>query len=254
MTNQSIAWSSDKDLYGTTQYKRDQVVPPPNWRERIPEYNDNFPFPDLHEDEAFQVWMRTAGLPTFSKLALRNDDDVMESGRYVIEIFDCEYMSWQRSPTTRFKLTHVLLDFPVLVYDGTKSILISTRTVMGGRNPFLGIAYIVVGGLCLILGTVFTATQLIKPRYALHAHAFEEQRTDVADNNTGSLAITVIYPGTRINRLPPLPVERPGLVRRQLDRLPPISPKVVCSLLRQAYGVSGVHRRSGLASGYEGNG
>ena len=93
MSNKDIAWSSDKDLYGTTKYTMDQVVPPPNWRERMPEYNDNFPFPDLHDDEAFQVWMRTAGLPTFSKLALRNDDDVMESGRYVIEIYDCKYMS-----------------------------------------------------------------------------------------------------------------------------------------------------------------
>lgn len=56
------------------------------------------------------------------------------------------------------------LDFPVNLYDGTKSILISTRTVMGGKNPFLGIAYIVVGGLCILLGAMFTVTQLIKPR------------------------------------------------------------------------------------------
>lgn len=56
------------------------------------------------------------------------------------------------------------LGFPVEKYGGTKSILISTRTVMGGKNPFLGIAYIVVGGLCILLGAVFTATHLIKPR------------------------------------------------------------------------------------------
>jgi len=53
----------------------------------------------------------------------------------------------------------------VTVYGGTKSILISTRTVMGGRNPFLGIAYVVVGGICIVLGFLFTATHLIKPRY-----------------------------------------------------------------------------------------
>ena len=90
MSNQGIAWSSDKDLYGPTKYELSQVVPPPNWRERYPEYNETFQFPDLHEDEAFQVWMRTAGLPTFSKLALRNDDDDMEAGRYEIGIYDCK--------------------------------------------------------------------------------------------------------------------------------------------------------------------
>ena len=62
------------------------------------------------------------------------------------------------------KLTFEFADFPVRIYDGTKSILLSTRTVMGGRNPFLGIAYVVVGGICIVLGALFTATHLIKPR------------------------------------------------------------------------------------------
>ena len=36
---------------------------------------------------------------------------------------------------------------------------------MGGKNPFLGIAYIVVGGICIVLGAVFTGMHFIKPRY-----------------------------------------------------------------------------------------
>ena len=55
-------------------------------------------------------------------------------------------------------------DFPVNIYGGTKSIVISTRTVVGGKNPFLGIAYVAVGGICIVLGALFTVTHLIKPR------------------------------------------------------------------------------------------
>jgi hypothetical protein len=57
-------------------------------------------------------------------------------------------------------------EFNTTLYSGTKSMLISTRTVMGGRNPFLGIAYIVVGGICILMGAIFTGTHLIKPRSA----------------------------------------------------------------------------------------
>lgn len=97
MTNKGIAWSSDKALYGKTSYKTWEVVPPPNWRERFPVYNETFQIPDLHDSEEFQVWMRTAGLPTFSKLALRNDVEDMQPGRYQIDIYDCK-LTLQRRP------------------------------------------------------------------------------------------------------------------------------------------------------------
>ncbi|KLJ13515.1 hypothetical protein EMPG_11538 [Blastomyces silverae] len=144
MTNKGISWSSDKDLFGKTEYKPDQIWPPPNWKERYPNgYSDETPPPDLHEYEELQVWMRTAGLPTFSKLARRNDKDVMKAGDYRIDIDDY---------------------FPVHRYGGTKSIVISTNTVMGGKNPFMGIAYVVVGGICIVLGALFTLAHLVKPR------------------------------------------------------------------------------------------
>lgn len=63
-----------------------------------------------------------------------------------------------------YLLLTILADFPTIEYKGTKSILLTTRTVMGGRNNFLGIAYITVGGVCIILGAIFTATHLLKPR------------------------------------------------------------------------------------------
>lgn len=90
-----IAWSSDAALYGPTQYQLGsdglyEVVPPPNWRLRYPDgnYTADAPPPNLNIDEAFQVWMRTAGLPTFSKLALRNDNASMPLGDYLLTIDD----------------------------------------------------------------------------------------------------------------------------------------------------------------------
>jgi len=91
MKNEGIAWGSDLELYGKTAYNNSDVLPPPNWQRRFPDgYTDQNPIPDLSTYEEFAVWMRTAGLPTFSKLALRNDKDVMIAGTYELEIYDCK--------------------------------------------------------------------------------------------------------------------------------------------------------------------
>jgi hypothetical protein len=89
MTDRNIAWSSDKELYKTTKYQPNQASPPPNWQLRYPNgYTEEEPIPDIHTWEAFHVWMRTAGLPTFSKLALRNDTAPMREGRYRVVAWD----------------------------------------------------------------------------------------------------------------------------------------------------------------------
>ena len=161
MTSQNIAWSSDSARFGKTTYTNDQVMPPPNWVLRYPNgtYDDAHPLPDLPTWYEFQVWMRTAGLPTFSKLALRNVDEVMTAGTYQIDI--------DMSITSDSVRWELMVDFPVTEYGGTKTLVLSTRTVIGGQNNFLGIAYIVVAGLCILLGAIFTARHLIKPRYPL---------------------------------------------------------------------------------------
>ena len=98
MTDQGIAWSSDGKLYGKTTYNYSQIAVPPNWYDRYgPDgYTNDNPPPDLSTDEAFQVWMRTAGLPAFSKLALRNDNQTMTSGRYSMEIEMSMVQSFER--------------------------------------------------------------------------------------------------------------------------------------------------------------
>lgn len=165
MTDKGIAWSSDKDRFKKSKYKNNEVMPPPNWRDRYPKgYDDQHPIPDLSQMEDFQVWMRTAGLPTFSKLAKKNDSLQMEDGTYIMNITD---------------------RFNVKLYGGTKSIVISTTTVMGGKNPFLGIAYVVVGGICVLLGTIFAARHLIKPR-KLGDHTYLSWNNDQPSTATAS--------------------------------------------------------------------
>lgn len=100
--NTGISWDSDRDLYGKTDYKYDEVIPPPNWRDMYPDgYTEKQPPPNLKEWEGFQVWMRTAGLPTFSKLYQRNDDDRMIKGEYEVIIDDCELDPRLRPDLTR---------------------------------------------------------------------------------------------------------------------------------------------------------
>lgn len=86
--NSGISWSSDKALYGESAYNADwsKVAVPPNWVLRYPNNYSADYHPNLVDDEAFQVWMRLAGLPTFSKLAQRNDDDPMVAGTYTVAI------------------------------------------------------------------------------------------------------------------------------------------------------------------------
>jgi hypothetical protein len=89
MTQYGIAWGSEKDLYGVSEYEDTKVVPPPNWADSYP--SDGYAstgLPDIHTWEPFQVWMRTAGLPTFSKLAMKNENDILEAGTYKILIYD----------------------------------------------------------------------------------------------------------------------------------------------------------------------
>lgn len=86
MTEKGIAWNSDKALYGPTKYNPADITPPPNWYLRYQDGYTSDNLPDLRNDENFQVWMRTAGLPNFSKLAKRNDNETMQCSMYQVDI------------------------------------------------------------------------------------------------------------------------------------------------------------------------
>lgn len=56
------------------------------------------------------------------------------------------------------------VDFPVTPYGGTKSIVISTVAWIGGKNPFMGWAYVATAILFVVLGLAGTVRHLLSPR------------------------------------------------------------------------------------------
>ncbi|KAG9028860.1 hypothetical protein FRB95_006022 [Tulasnella sp. JGI-2019a] len=141
----NVAWPGEAKKYATSPgYELSDIVPPPNWMAKYPEgYTSTNPPPNLREDEHFQNWMRTAGLPTFSKLYGRNDNDAMTSGTYQMLVY---------------------MNFPVAGFGGTKSIVISTVSWIGGKNAFLGWAYVGAAALFILLAVAGTVRHVIKPR------------------------------------------------------------------------------------------
>lgn len=94
MTEKGIAWASDKTLYKKTTLSPDSIAVPPNWAVRYPEgYTADNPPPDISQDEHFIVWMRTAALPTFSKLYMRNDADKLLKGTYQLNVTNCGFQT-----------------------------------------------------------------------------------------------------------------------------------------------------------------
>ena len=94
-------------------------------------------------NEHFIVWMRVAALPSFRKLYGIINTDVQAGTTLTFNVFSA---------------------FPVTGFSGRKSLVLSTTSFLGGKNAFLGIAYIVVGFLCLLLAGLFGVRQLIGGR------------------------------------------------------------------------------------------
>ncbi|XP_029114069.1 cell cycle control protein 50A-like [Scleropages formosus] len=145
LVKKGIAWWTDKHVKfrnpGGNNFNLTVVfqgtTKPVNWRKYVYEL-DTDPENNGFVNEDFIVWMRTAALPTFRKLyriiqKKSNMTPTLPRGNYTLD---------------------VTYNYPVRSFEGRKRMILSTISWMGGKNPFLGIAYITVGSVCFFLGVV----------------------------------------------------------------------------------------------------
>ncbi|CAI4057506.1 hypothetical protein N7582_000877 [Saccharomyces uvarum] len=150
LTNKDISWSIDRHRFKATKYNASDIVPPPNWMKKYPDGYTDGNVPDIHTWEEFQVWMRTAAFPKFYKLALKNESTTLPNGTYQMNIE---------------------LNYPISLFGGSKSFVLTTNGAVGGRNMSLGVLYLIVAGLCAIFGIVFLVKLIFQPR-TMGDHAY----------------------------------------------------------------------------------
>lgn len=144
LTSTGIAWWTDKHVKFRNPGANPNLtaafqgtVKPVNWRRPVYEL-DSDPDNNGFINEDFIVWMRTAALPTFRKLyrVIQKRNGLMPTlprGNYSLD---------------------VTYNYPVRSFEGRKRVILSSISWMGGKNPFLGIAYVSVGSVCFFLGVV----------------------------------------------------------------------------------------------------
>ena len=159
MIRTEIAWPSDreikfknplecKDAKNNTECLKEKFsayAKPKEWRKSLWELDMINPENNGLQNEDLIVWMRTATFPNFRKTYRKiNHSDA--SNIALSKHFE------EGIPKGSYSFI-IKYNFEVASFSGTKQLILSTRNIFGGKNNFLGIAYTVVGFLCIIIST-----------------------------------------------------------------------------------------------------
>lgn len=137
VNEKGIAWSSDVEHKFGSQA-------PVNFNDRpATRGGGTIGAPTVKEDEHFIVWMRTAALSNFRKLWGKIETDIPAGAAVTVQV------------TNRYN---------TYKFDGAKRVVLSTTSWLGGKNDFLGVAYLAVGAFCVAFGLVFVVFAFNPPR------------------------------------------------------------------------------------------
>ncbi|XP_021294014.1 putative ALA-interacting subunit 2 isoform X1 [Herrania umbratica] len=134
VNRKNIAWKSDRD------HKFGKKVYPYNFQNGTliggGKLNPRIP---LSDQEDLIVWMRISALPSFRKLYGRIEED--------LDVDDVV-------------MVHLMNNYNTYSFSGKKKLVLSTSSWLGGKNDFLGLAFVFVGSSSLILALVFMLLHL----------------------------------------------------------------------------------------------
>ncbi|KAK1592364.1 hypothetical protein Q3G72_023721 [Acer saccharum] len=119
-----IAWSLFNDTYSFTRGTRKLMIHV------------------FLDQEDLIVWMRTAALPNFRKLYGRIEED-LDAGDVVV--------------------VHLMNNYNTYSFSGKKKLVLSTSGWLGGKNDFLGAAYVFVGSSSIVISIVFMLLHVKNP-------------------------------------------------------------------------------------------
>lgn len=138
VNRKNISWKSDRD------HKFGKEVYPFNFQNGSLIGGGNLdPNIPLSDQEDLIVWMRTAALPSFRKLYGRIEEDLDVDDVVVVD---------------------VLNNYNTYSFGGKKKLVLSTSSWLGGKNDFLGMAYLSIGSSSILISLVFLVLHVKNPR------------------------------------------------------------------------------------------